>query len=167
MRIVPDDDDLEREVMTSLPRSRPTRRSSKRPDRPATAATSDAAPGQREPRRTPRPKPAAATPAPRRTPRPKPAAVADGAAATGAAPATPPDTATSAPPPRTPPRREPLRRKVPAAGYAAPSGREEEPASPVHELVTTTVLAASELAQIGFDVGRSAVRSFIDRLPKP
>jgi hypothetical protein len=58
-------------------------------------------------------------------------------------------------------------RKVPAAGYAAPAEHIEEGGSPVTELVTTTVLAASELAQIGIDVGRAALRSMIDRLPKP
>jgi len=59
-------------------------------------------------------------------------------------------------------------RKVPAAGYAAPSGRaDDEEASPVADLVATTVLAASELAQIGIDVGRAAIRSMIERLPKP
>jgi hypothetical protein len=58
-------------------------------------------------------------------------------------------------------------RKVPAAGYAAPAERPEEGGSPVADLVTTTVLAASELAQIGLDVGRAALRSMIDRLPKP
>src|SRR5690349_12089782 len=41
--IVPDNDDQDREVMTSLPRTRPVRRSAKRSERPATAAGSAAA----------------------------------------------------------------------------------------------------------------------------
>jgi hypothetical protein len=59
------------------------------------------------------------------------------------------------------------KRKVPAAGYAAPSARpDDEDGSHVADLVTTTVLAATELAHIGLDVGRAAVRAMIDRLPK-
>ncbi|MEJ7798069.1 MAG: hypothetical protein WKF42_06185 [Solirubrobacteraceae bacterium] len=60
------------------------------------------------------------------------------------------------------------RRKVPAAGYAAPyAGAVQESAAPVVDLVTTTVQAASELGRIGVEVGRSALRSMFDRLPKP
>jgi len=69
--------------------------------------------------------------------------------------------------PTDPPRAAPTR-KVPAAGYAAPSARaDDEDGSPVADLLSTTVLAATELAHIGLDVGRAALRSMIDRLPKP
>ena len=79
------------------------------------------------------------------------------------APPPPEATAPPADEPRTPPKR-----KVPAAGYAAPSGRDgDAEVSPMADLVTTTVAAANELAQIGMEVGRAALRSFLDRLPKP
>jgi hypothetical protein len=58
-------------------------------------------------------------------------------------------------------------RKVPPAGYAAPSAHpDDEDGSHVTDLVTTTLLAATELAHIGLDVGRAALRSMVDRLPK-
>jgi flagellar hook-length control protein FliK len=198
MRIVPDRDDPEREVMTSLPRTRPVRRSAKRGElattrdekqattratataksakavKPKKAAKSAAKPkgakakgekakrekvasngsGPREPRRTPRPRPAAAA---------EPAAAEVRSTATAQAP---PEEPTSARPPRAdiPPVQP--RRKVPAAGYAAPSARADETENAVADLVTTTVQAAQELAQIGIDVGRAAVRSMLDRLPR-
>jgi hypothetical protein len=125
----------------------------------------------REPRRTPRPKPATvtagakvATAEPRATPRPAPAA-AETRSAAAAAQAPPGDPsfadATHAGTPPPPPKR-----KVPAAGYAAPSPRDEVTENAVADLVTTTVQAAQELAQIGIDVGRAAVRSMLDRLPR-
>jgi hypothetical protein len=84
-------------------------------------------------------------------------------AATTGAPSTRPR---GRPPGTAAPAGEPTR-KVPAAGYAAPSARtDDEDGSQVADLVTTTVLAATELAHIGLDVGRAALRSMIDRLPK-
>jgi hypothetical protein len=225
MHIVTDRDDSEPEVMTSLPRSRPVRRSSKRAERstaaedaggregsgaptaktakarPRTAAatkpkatakrgapSSAAGAARRPPRTTPRPRPAAATrrstahaadavPTVVAAKGPATASPAEGRGATPAAGRTAsprrPTTArtprarpASAAPPLDPPRGSP-ERKVPAAGYAAPFERAEEGSSPVTDLVTTTVLAATELAQIGLDVGRAAVRSMFDRLPKP
>jgi hypothetical protein len=202
MRIVPDRDDSEHEVMTSLPRSRPVRRSAKRGElattrdaKPAAAkhatarakaakpkgaakpkdakgkgkakaakgkakpkATSNGS-GPREPRRTPRPKPAVGEP--RTTPRPRPAA-AEARSAVAAAQAPPGEPAAGGPPPPPPPPK----RKVPAAGYAAASPRDDETENAVADLVTTTVQAAHELAQIGIDVGRAAMRSMLDRLPR-
>ena len=77
-----------------------------------------------------------------------------------------PATAT-AKPPADPPRSAP-RRKVPAAGYAAPNTRADEPpASAGAELISTTIQAATELAQIGLTVGRQTLQSMLDRLPKP
>ncbi len=55
---------------------------------------------------------------------------------------------------------------MPAAGYAAPASGADEHESAVADLVTTTLQAAQELAQIGMDVGRAAVRSMLDRLPR-
>jgi hypothetical protein len=60
------------------------------------------------------------------------------------------------------------RRKVPAAGYAAPETRGDAPTgSAGAELISTTIQAAAELAQIGLTVGRQTLRSMLDRLPKP
>lgn len=221
MRVVPDRDDSEREVMTSLPRTRPARRSAKRSDRSSGAGSEAAAAGAKakpKPRAAaaakppaaaaakPAPKPRAAKPKsaatkakakakpagagatrrasarrstgskgstppsarpPRTTPRPRPATAeprsAVAAEAEGLGGAATPDAATD-PAPRVAPERQ-----VPPAGYAAPSARpDEDPGgSPVADLVSTTVLAAAELAHIGLDVGRAALRSMVERLPKP
>jgi hypothetical protein len=187
MHIVTDRDHSEPEVMTSLPRSRPVRRSSKRAERPpgdgaaSTGATRAKAAAKARPRAAAKPKATAKRGAasngsgpsrrpPRTTPRPRPAAVAGttppAAALASAAARGPRRVPAAAAPPVDPPRMEP-ERKVPAAGYAAPSTRVDESGSQVTDLVTTGVLAASELAQIGLDIGRSALRSMIDRLPKP
>ena len=70
--------------------------------------------------------------------------------------------------PAAEPARSAPRRKVPAAGYAAPSSRADEPpASAGAELISTTIQAAAELAQIGLTVGRQTLQSMLDRLPKP
>jgi hypothetical protein len=187
MRIVPDRDDSEREVMKSLPRSRPVRRSSKRAERASGAATTSragataaakkpksakaqasakakstpTATAARAPRTTPRPRPGAAEP--RRTARPKPAAAEARSVAAGA------QAAPAEPAPHVEAPREPFvppQRKVPAAGYAVPSSGGADHDSAVADLLTTTVQAAHELAQIGLDVGRAAMRSMRDRLPK-
>jgi hypothetical protein len=145
---VPERKDTEREVLTSLPRSRPVRRSAKRGDRPAVQGVSGAPAKPVAPRKPRTAKPAgksagAAKPTPRTAPRPAP-------------------TAEAARPRDTP------RRKVPAAGYAAPDSRAgDPPASAGAELVSTTIQAAAELAQIGLTVGRQTLRSMLDRLPKP
>ncbi|MEA2144257.1 MAG: hypothetical protein QOI64_2687 [Solirubrobacteraceae bacterium] len=146
---VPERKDSDREVLTSLPRSRPVRRSSKRGDRPATEAAGRATSRPVAPRKPRAAKPAPAAPA-------KPAARKPAAARKTAASA------------RRPQPREAPPRKVPAAGYAAPEGRAGEPsASPGAELISTTIQAATELAQIGLTVGRQTLQSMLDRLPKP
>lgn len=164
-----DSQDSDREVLTSLPRSRPVRRSAKRAARPA--AAEDAAPA-------PQRKPAAKRGAKSRA--------AQGAAAGGAkasAPRTPVGktaadaTATTTPAPkartagaraaREQPRAAPTR-KVPPAGYAAPSSRAgDAPPAGAAELISTTIQAAAELTQIGLTVGRQTLQSMLDRLPKP
>ena len=166
--------DSDREVLTSLPRSRPVRRSAKRavrPDaangeettaRPATKATRSAAAKPRAkaaakataktgPRATAKtgPRPTAKTgpkatakTGPRATPKPRPGAIPG---------------ATSNP-----------RRKIPPAGYAAPTSQApDDHAAASADLIATAVQAAGELAQIGFAVGRQALHSMLDRLPKP
>jgi hypothetical protein len=145
---VPERPDSDREVLTSLPRSRPVRRSAKRGDRPAAGDAVRAS----------------ATPvAPRRPRAPKPV---DGAAAKPvAAPRSRPRAATTANPE---PRTDAPRRKVPAAGYAAPDARSAQAnGSAGAELISTTIQAVAELAQIGLTVGRQTLQSMLDRLPKP
>jgi hypothetical protein len=155
---VADRPDSDREVLTSLPRTRPVRRSAKRTERPRTAAAatkpkskpaataSTAAPKARKPAAKPR---AAAQPktTARATTRPR---SANGAGATSQ---------------RTRPA---SRQTVPPAGYASPppSGDDGQ-RSPSADLLGTAVQAAGELAQIGFAVGRQALQSMLDRLPKP
>jgi hypothetical protein len=125
---VPEPKDSDREVLTSLPRSRPVRRSAKRGDRPVPQAAARASTKPVGPRKPPPVKTATGTARSRDTPR----------------------------------------RKVPAAGYAAPDGRAGEPtASAGAELISTTIQAAAELAQIGLSVGRQTLQSMLDRLPKP
>jgi hypothetical protein len=149
---VADRKDSDREVLTSLPRTRPVRRSAKRGERPRAASGATPKPKQSasegpkarkptaKPRATVQPKAAA------RTARP---AASDGARATG-------HRSRSAP-----------RRKVPPAGYASPSNADGDQHSASADLIGTAVQAAGELAQIGFAVGRQALQSMLERLPKP
>jgi len=157
---VPERQDPDREVLTSLPRSRPVRRSAKRGDRPAAGATARASAkpvAPRKPRAT-KAAPAAAA---------KPAAAPRAAAKRPATASAKPAPSAARPRPQDTPRDTP-RRTVPAAGYAAPDGRAGEPAASAGaELVSTTIQAAAELAQIGLTVGRQTLRSMLDRLPKP
>jgi|GEM_PF-3497000 len=150
-----DRQDSDREVLTSLPRSRPVRRSAKRPDR-ADATTSTATSSRRAATTKPHTaKASAASGAKASAAKPKRARSAAGAASRPRA---------SADRPRVAPQR-----KVPPAGYAAPSSaRSDEPAaSGTAELIGTTLQAAAELAQIGLTVGRQTLQSMFDRLPKP
>jgi hypothetical protein len=136
--------DPDREVLTSLPRSRPTRRSAKR--------------GPRGDVR----KPGAKTPAAKAAA--DVSAVTKRAATTKAKPKAKPKSAPKrAAQPRTAPER-----KVPPAGYAAPASRADDgAASGPADLLSTTIQAAAELAQIGLTVGRQTLRSMLERLPKP
>jgi hypothetical protein len=148
--------DPDHEVLTSLPHSRPVRRSAKR-GAPATAAKTGSAPAK--PSAAPKP----ATP--RRT-----AGAGMPRATTDRAKTRTKPAATAAPPRR--PVREPERvapaRKVPPAGYAAPAtSGESERGSDAARLLSTAVQAANELTQIGLTVGRQALQSMLDRLPKP
>jgi hypothetical protein len=123
---VADRQDSDREVLTSLPRTRPVRRSDKRAKAPRKASTPKTQP---------------------------PKATADSA---GTLPKATADGAT------TP------RRKIPPAGYAAPTSQApEDPVSASAELVATAIQAAGELTQIGYAVGRQTLRSMLDRLPRP
>jgi hypothetical protein len=131
--------DSDREVLTSLPRSRPVRRSAKRGD-PDAAKNGAEASAQAPPRRSAAAKPRAAK-----------------TSAAGAAKTT---ARRAAPKPK---------RKVPPAGYAAPTGGRPDDGvvTGTAELIGTTIQAAAELAQIGLTVGRQTLQSMFDRLPKP
>lgn len=142
-------------MLTSLPRTRPVRRSAKRGDR-ADVKTGTASPQSRH---------AAAT-------KPKAAKSTAKAKATTTARATTakakPATSTAAKPKAAAPPSAAPRRKVPPAGYAAPTSRGDEGGGAgTADMLSTTIQAAAELAQIGLTVGRQTLRSMIDRLPKP
>lgn len=166
MRNVPERQDSDREVLTSLPRTRPVRRSAKRGERADTkSATATATTTRRAAPAKPRAaKPSAAkagaAKAGAKTPaaKPRPKATADGSDAT-----RPRRTSTTGERSSDVPKR-----KVPPAGYASPSSRAEDPsASGAADLIGTTLQAAVELAQIGLTVGRQTLQSMFDRLPKP
>jgi hypothetical protein len=131
---VADRHDSDREVLTSLPRTRPVRRSAKRGESPR---------GANAPKPKPKPRAAAANAPKARTTAAKPQAAA---------------------PPRS---RTAPRRAVPPAGYASPSQADDEQRSASADVIGTAVQAATELAQIGCAVGRQALQSMLDRLPKP
>ena len=143
----------DRDVLTSLPRSRSTRRSAKRAGAPQDAAGAKptpatqpeaAAAAKAKPKPAAKRKPQAKAPAtakPKATSKPKPAS---GATAGAQAPSSPP------PPP---------------AGWAAPqAGRADGGRG---ELLGTAVQAVGELAQIGLAYGGQALRQALSRLPKP
>ncbi|MEA2230533.1 MAG: hypothetical protein QOD83_349 [Solirubrobacteraceae bacterium] len=185
-----DRQDSDREVLTSLPRSRPVRRSAKRGAQPAGANSakkgrdSSKPVAAQTPATTPRGKAGAGKPRPaadgakvRAKPATTTSAARKRAAAGDRASAARPRTAGTRPRRETAPRREreperePERvapaRKVPPAGYAAPATRGERDSSDAAKLLSTAVQAANELAQIGLTVGRQALQSMLDRLPKP
>lgn len=133
------------EVFGSLPSTRPTRRSAKRPSRTATAeasTTTKATP------KTAKAKPSAKVAAATRTkatPKPKPKAAA-----------TPRPKPEPAPAPRS---------TVPPAGYATP--RPDEEPSGRGDILSTAVQAAGEITQIGLAAGTRAITSALKRLPRP
>jgi hypothetical protein len=165
----------DREVLAGLPNARPTRRSAKR-DRPArgqraagaaaepTTSGAKAAPKGRRtaPRSTAREAATAKTDAPRSTAK-------TGARRSTAKTTAPRSTAkTSAPrsTAKTDARRSaPKAEAIPPAGYATPHTDDDGPKGA--DLVTTVVQAAGELAQIGISAGGRALKSALQRLPRP
>ncbi len=147
------------DVMGSLPRTRPQRRSARRP----AAAASEAGSGTTaKPAVTPAPK---AKPAPKRapgTPKAKAAKAKPKAKATAAKPK-----AAAKPKPRTQVRSsKPGAAGLPPRGYATPESAGEPPPSGT-ALVTTALQAAGELAQIGVSVAGQAAKSALSKLPRP
>jgi hypothetical protein len=140
--------DGDRDVFGSLPNTRPQRRSAKR-DRGGAKGKAATTPAQ-----TPGAKPKAGSSA-----RAKPAARASAKAKPGArasARAKPAAKAGSAPPAS----------KIPPAGYATPRA-DDDGVPRGADLVTTAVQAAGELAQIGLAAGGRALKSALERLPRP
>jgi hypothetical protein len=137
----------ERDVFGSLPNARPRRRSAKRGQAGATAKAPAPAPAKAKATAA-KPKSAKATAA-----KPKPRAAAKPKSAAKARPAAKPRAA-AAP------------SQIPPAGYATP--RPEDHGVPRGaDLVTTAVQAAGELAQIGLAAGGRALKSALERLPRP
>jgi hypothetical protein len=154
---VADRPDSDREVLTSLPRTRPVRRSAKRAERPRTAAAATKPKSKSTP--------AAAADGPKaRKPAAKPRAAAQpkATARAGSRPASADGAGATAQRARSG-----SRHAVPPAGYASPPMPGEDGRSASADLLGTAVQAAGELAQIGFAVGRQALQSMLDRLPKP
>ena len=150
----------DRDVLSSLPRTRPARRSAKRGARPAAgaerAATADTptdtparagAKAAAAPKRTAAPSRQAPKRAAARTPRSRAAAAAPAARRTTAAPQA----------------AEPV---VPPAGYATPSSSSRRGPDPF-AIAGTAVQAAGEIAQIGATLWAQALRSAMSRLPRP
>jgi hypothetical protein len=143
--------DGDRDVFGSLPNTRPQRRSAKR-DRGGAKAKSAAAPAAAQaqtPAAKPKPKAGAA--------KAKPAATAAKAGPKAPASAKAGPAADAGP--------APAASKIPPAGYATPRGDDGVPRGA--DLVTTAVQAAGELAQIGLAAGGRALKSALERLPRP
>ncbi len=162
----------QQEVLGSLPRTRPQRRSGRRAPAVAQAAeTVEAVVSQADPAKAKKPKVKKVKPAPGKAK--APAAKAKAAepgkdkakAKTRAGGAAAPHVARGAAPE---PRPEPIAAADPAptAGYAIPDTASQPPPSGA-ALVTTAVQAAGELAQIGLNLGGSAVKSALRKLPRP
>ena len=148
--------DGERDVFGSLPNARPQRRSAKR-DR--AAATAKAAKPQARP-----PAAAKAGPAAKNESAAKPRATAAKPRATAAKPR-----ATAAKPRAAGAAKGRLATapsQIPPAGYATPRPDDDGVPRGAH-LVTTAVMAAGELAQIGLSAGTRALKSALGRLPRP
>ena len=182
----PDSSGADRDVLTSLPRTRPTRRSAKR-DRPARATPASGAGAGTTPPEDPAA--AAATDTPARARRREPAKAKPEATTAARAKAAGPRAKAAAKPraaSATATRRRTGSTRATAAAAAAPTAEsrsettvppagyatEPPPASgrrgpDPFALVTTAVQAAGEIAQIGATLWSQAVRSAISRLPKP
>lgn len=63
--------------------------------------------------------------------------------------------------------RDPPQREVPPTGGASPSSAEGDSPPGATDIVVTAVQAANELARMAISVGRQALRSAFERLPKP
>jgi hypothetical protein len=131
--------DGDREVLSSLPRTRPERRSVKRGARAGAGATDTPAKATAKAKAKAKPRPKAS--AKPRVARSKPSAA------------------------RSKPRAVPPR-QVPPSGYAVPKNASPVGAGGT-ELVGTAIQALGELANLGVSLGNRALREALGRLPKP
>jgi len=138
----------DRDVFAGLPNARPQRRSAKRD------GARSSADGKR-PAKGGGPERAAAAKPPRSGAKTRPAAKKAPPQARAAAGSRPSAARPKAAAPKPPP--------VPPAGYATPADDAPRGA----DLVGTAVQAAGELAQIGIAFGGRALKSAIERLPRP
>jgi len=166
----------QQEVLGSLPRTRPQRRSGRRAPAVAQAAeTVEAVVSQADPAKAEKPKVKKVKPASGKGK--VPAATAKAAEAgkdkpkgkaraktKAGGPAAPHVARAAAPEPSARPIAE--ADSAPVAGYAIPDPASQPPPSGA-ALVTTAVQAAGELAQIGLNLGGSAVKSALRKLPRP
>jgi hypothetical protein len=143
----------DREVLASLPNSRPTRRSAKRDRGPDGRGAGAAADGSAKPAR------AAAEAAP------KGRAKAGAKAAAKAKPRAARTARQDAGRTTTQRRGAAKAPPIPPAGYATPRADDDDPSGA--DLVTTAVQAAGELAHIGLAAGGRALKSALQRLPRP
>jgi len=147
----------DRDVLTSLPNTRPTRRSSKRP---ATAGGATAVKASAKPKTAAKPKPKA-TAKPKAAPQP--------------AAATKPKTTSkigvpkgqSAPGARV--REELPPGSIPAAGWDTNTAPTPSTSGGFNtdDLLGTALSAASQIAQIGLSSVSNSARSLLEKLPRP
>lgn len=159
-------DGSDRDVLGSLPRTRPQRRSAKR-DRavkaPASAGAAEPAAAQAAKAAATARKPAASKANPSRQ---VAAGAQPGAAKARARTAKAGPGAKAAAKPRAAAPKA-AAGKVPPAGYAAPDGDGRRAEGGPADLIGTTIQAAGELAEIGATLAGQALRSALRRLPRP
>ena len=175
----------DRDVLTSLPRTRPARRSAKR-DRPGRAG-GGASTASRSSRASASPGASAASgkaaseyaAAPKRATTGEPKPTAARAKPEAASPRAKPKGASSRARTATPSRSRaataaaqeaasvPAASAVPPAGYATEARAHGHGVPDPFAVATTAVQAAGEIAQIGATLWGQAVRSAISRLPRP
>ncbi len=147
------------DVLTSLPRTRPHRRSQKRPARAAAAAPAQDTPAAKPVRA------AAAKPARTAT---KPTGTAPAGKTARAAAAKGPTSVESARQARSAPKAKPARLRQPAQPGGTPPGPRRAPTPPNKPTWSrTAVQAAAELAEIGLSAGARTIRGVVSRLPRP
>jgi hypothetical protein len=149
-------DDRTSQVLGALPRTRPHRRSQKRPSRPADEAVA-AQPTATQPEAPPQPQ------APTRPKRPAPL----GRPARPKRPARPQAPTRPQAKTRAVPKAERLAQPAQPTGTPpAPRTCQPMPASGT-DILGTAVQAAAELAEIGLSVSARAIRGAVSRLPRP
>lgn len=161
----PVSDEKPPDLLSSLPRSRPHRRSDKRAAKPAGPQPPATEQGPPDPPKTPRPRTAAANPA---------AAKRKHSAAAGARAKAPsraqgkrsPAAQAKSSPRRAKPNSPRLPQPAQPPGTPKPAARGSQPEHRSDPL-STAVQAAAELAEIGLSVGTRALRQALSRLPRP